>query len=59
MVKKGTLLLLVTAMLFMNGIASAQDAVGTGTVLQGTLNAELSSATASVGDKVVIKQRSR
>ena len=53
MIKKGSLLLL-TALLFMSGIASAQDTVGTGTVLQGTLSADLSSATASVGDKVVL-----
>jgi hypothetical protein len=49
-----TLAFLLASFLSVVGIAGANDSVNNGAVLQGTLNSSLSSATAQVGDPVVI-----
>ena len=56
--RKALLLLLATIM-SLGGTAIAYDSVNTGTVLQGTLSAELSSATAQVGDPGHNQRRAR
>jgi hypothetical protein len=48
------LFLVLATILSLGGTANANDSVSNGTVLQGALSSDLSSATAQVGDQVVI-----